>query len=269
MENEGGFWSVNKEIDTYTGPSAALFCDLDRDALPDVIWGASGGDEIFWTQTSAGSFRLTSTKSVVSSINQGDSAKIGILHFYHKGREGDLAERLKSLQVSIRKGGTTPYTDADVAKVFHYFHLYLDDGDGIYDPALDPLAATAISIQPEGTPGIYNIVFDDEPNLDVQPNQMGNFFIVVQLRPDAGEGTGPDDFQAKIGETGNGARDAMNTYDLPEIPGAHAWSSIITITDNPPPTPTPTPVPTATPTATPTAVPTPTPEAQPDGWLLE
>ncbi|HEX2164774.1 MAG TPA: VCBS repeat-containing protein, partial [Thermoanaerobaculia bacterium] len=117
--------------------------DLDGDGDLDLAHGGRGGVEHGWWPNQGGQVRLAATDVAQRWRAGGVAYELFRLHAEHLGRGGDAAAELSELVLLIESGEGVFAGAAEIGEVFADFGVWLDDGDGAFDPAADAELVTS------------------------------------------------------------------------------------------------------------------------------
>jgi hypothetical protein len=125
------------------GARTVLAADLDRDGDLDGVVAQGIDDQIAWYENGGGQFRVVGTTIAAAAL--GNDAQQGIfrVEVIHRGRVGDGWLELAAVALRFEESAGDPLDAFQAASVIDAVEFYGDDGDALFEPAQDPLLASA------------------------------------------------------------------------------------------------------------------------------
>ncbi len=133
----------------------------------------------------------------------------------HRGRNGDTDVELASLQLMFETddGGSRALNSTEANALIDELRIYLDDGDGVFDPADESLVANfnTLSLDPSGEQSFS--IPDDTADAQLAFGSSKTFFAATLLTSDASAQYPSNLSVTHVTETSSTGEDAAN--DIP------------------------------------------------------
>ncbi|MEM1182553.1 MAG: FG-GAP-like repeat-containing protein [Acidobacteriota bacterium] len=138
---DDGGWLVDTLLGNINSPVQAAFADLDNDGQVDVVASGFFADRLRWYRNQGGQFALPTAAAVASTEVAEGARDVALLRIdgAHRGRAGDGDAELATLELLFEQATDDALLDEELNALVDTLRLYLDDGDGAFDPALDGL----------------------------------------------------------------------------------------------------------------------------------
>jgi len=123
------------------GARTVVAADLDGDGLLDGVVAQGVDDQIAWYENQGGQFRVVGTTIAVDPL--ANDAVQGLFRAVvgHRGRSGDGWIELAAVAVRLEETAGDPLSAIQAASLIDELQVYGDDGDGVFEPGVDPLLA--------------------------------------------------------------------------------------------------------------------------------
>jgi len=183
-QTSAGVFTVHDQPNDPINVVSAFAGDVDRDGDPDVMLGGFNGFNLQWRSNEGGQFGLPTFDLITNGVSQGMPVACLAIDFLHRGRAGDGAARLETLEILFETTNNTPITTEELDGLVTSIDLYQDDnGNGVFDSAEDDLIAT------ESAPVVSSGVFTFNLNDGADPVHASalatRYFLVLNLADDA------------------------------------------------------------------------------------
>lgn len=167
-------------------PAGVVACDLDKDGCLDLVVASLTGNSVNLYENGGGQFSLTTTDLSPPVQDQGSVAPYLAIDFEHRGRAGDSAIELASLELRFEDGPGIPYSTGELGLVVSTVKISRDEGSGSYEEGDDPIVATLSSF--DLLAGVQTFTLpDDDSNFVVSPESSPQrFFVLLELTAGAG-----------------------------------------------------------------------------------
>ena len=214
-DGAGTFASQNIISTAANGTQSVIAADLNGDSDLDVLYASRADDTIAWYQNRGGQFALTTTDTAPSAIEQGALDDVLKIVMDHRGRSGDTDVELASQQLRFETddGGSRALTSAEANALIDELRIYLDDGDGVFDPADESLVSTFDTLTIDASGEQSFSIPDDTSDAQLAFGNSKTFFAATLLASDA-SAQYPSNFSiTHVTETSSTGEDAAN--DIP------------------------------------------------------
>ena len=206
---DNGTWGTPTTVSTGTisFPGNAHFGDMNGDGALDVVWTDRAGNPRFgWNPGVEQTHETATTPVAPASIAELESAPFWRIDMTNHGLPGDASIALLSGELSLLDPVTeSPVADAEWPVLVSEASVWLDDGNGSFDPGLDTLLASEAS--PAGHPYQWLLGATD---FVVPPGQSETLWVVLEMVPLAATVTNP-------------VASWVEWYDLGRTLGSNAW----------------------------------------------
>lgn len=188
FENEDGTgqsWVEHILTNTLQEAVAVHVADVDQDGRPDILSAAAVENQVRWWGNRGGQFSLNTVDTSPLSILEGLTTDVMAITFAHNGRDLDSDIELTTLEFLFEETPGNVMGGPEANAIIEDFHLYLDDGSGVFEENLDFLVLTIPEL--DLFAGYTTIELPEaEPSVQLEAGQTKTFFIVLELTPDAG-----------------------------------------------------------------------------------
>ena len=178
---DGTAWTVRTITTGADGAFSVFAADVDGDL--DVLSASYIDDRIAWYENRGGQFALTTTDTAPSAIEQDAIDDVLKIVMDHRGRSGDAAVELASLQLRFEAddGGSRVLTSGEANALIDELRIYLDDGDGVFDPADDSLVSTFDTLSLDASGEQAFSIPDDTADAQLAFGSSRTFFAATLL----------------------------------------------------------------------------------------
>ncbi|MEM6795050.1 MAG: FG-GAP-like repeat-containing protein, partial [Acidobacteriota bacterium] len=200
-ENDGtpgdGGWVERVVATGLNEPDYADAADLDGDGELDLLASIDGPNQILWYRNIGGQFALPTGDAVAEAVVNEGASDVALLRIdgVHRGRDGDDDAELATLELLFEAAVGDPLSGAELDALVAALRLYLDDGDGVFDPALDAefyAAAPPFAV----TAGLLTLTLvDGDPSARMAVGADVTWWLAADLDGASGSAV-PDTFQA-------------------------------------------------------------------------
>lgn len=176
-ENGGGFTPTWTErlITPFTDVAHGVFTsDIDADGDLDVLSASRGDGKVAWYENRGGQFGFVQSQSK-SAV--GTQRALLDTVFFHRGRVGDPPMALQTLTLRFEDQQGRLMTAQQAADLFNALLVYVDNGDGAFNPAADSLIARTTAFPLNG--GAMSI---EAPGIATTPGNAARYFVVADQR---------------------------------------------------------------------------------------
>jgi hypothetical protein len=171
-------------------------------------------DTIAWYPNRGGQFALPTTALAQGVLANSQEDVALQIDFEHRGRIGDSAVELATLELRFENGSGTPLTSTQANDLVDKLELFLDDGSGSFELPGDTLLEvfTTLSL----FDGVQTIFLSaDDPDVQVAFGESKRYFVVITMSAGAASQV-PDAFELiHLTEATSTARDAAATTNVP------------------------------------------------------
>ena len=181
---DGMAWTEHTVASSYDAQALAV-ADINGDGQLDLLGAAFSNDDITWWQNRGGQFALPTVNAMPPARVLGGET-VAVLEFdaEHRGRAGDPAIELRSLELLLEDGASSPLDDAQADELLAELTIYLDDGSGSLEVGLDTLVESVTSF--DLTTGVLEVRFDDgNVNVTVPFGATKKFFVALSFEANA------------------------------------------------------------------------------------
>jgi hypothetical protein len=176
-ENGGGFTPTWTErlISPFTDVAHGVFVsDLDTDGDLDVLSASRADGKVAWYENRGGQFGFVQT---TSSAAAGTQRVLLDTIFFNRGRSGDPAMALQALTLRIENRAGQRLSSAQATDIFNALLVYVDNGDGAFNPAADTLLARVTTFPLNNGEMVL-----DAPGVATAPGSAARYFVVGDQR---------------------------------------------------------------------------------------
>ncbi|TFH16214.1 MAG: VCBS repeat-containing protein [Lentisphaerales bacterium] len=194
-ENQGGSgtnWIKHAVGSSLPYSQHAVSVDLDRDGDFDVAI-AEYYDGMTWLENRGGQFAMLASNMAAYVGLESQSHAMLRITMTHRGQPGDTDEELSEMILLFEEAGGDPLTSVEADALIEDLHLYVDNGNGVFEPAYDTLFVTLSSFSLSN--GMERIVLPDyDESLQVVHGTPHIYFLVANLAVEA-SAQSPDRFR--------------------------------------------------------------------------
>ena len=184
-ENGGASWTTHIIASDVQGAAAAYVTDVNGDGSPDILSAALTADTTQWWENRGGQFSLTTVDTSPITLPEGQATDVMAITFKHLGRPGDETIELAGFEFLFEESPGNTVDSFELNAVVENFHIYLDEGSGLFEDNLDTLIITVDELNPIS--GYETIQLPSgEPGIQLTPGQAKTYFIVFEITEDAG-----------------------------------------------------------------------------------
>lgn len=201
--------------------------DLDRDGDVDfvrTVGGSGTASRLVIYLNHGGQFALTTLDTSPGLAPNGSHAPLLQVVASHRGRAGDHDIAIERWTLRFEQAPGDPLTSAEANALVETLSVYLDDGDGVYEPAHDIVVQSVASLALVA--GVQTVDFPaGDPATEVTQGSPRTYFVAVQLTANAAT-QAPNQFMVtNVTETGASAVDAETRIPLDAEYAADVTSS--------------------------------------------
>ena len=209
---DGSVWSEHTIDAAFDGAFSVFAADVDGDGDADVLGAAGIDHDITWWENQGGQFALPTTDIAPTRAVDGSTQSALEFDATHRGRSGDSAAELATVELLLTDALATPLTDMQADDLFFALSVYLDDGSGVFEAGTDTEVTFVTSFSL--TAGVLTLPFaDDDPDAQFTEGTPKKYFVAIEFESDA-SAQAPDDVQlTHITEASSTGEDAA--HDLP------------------------------------------------------
>ena len=184
-ENDGASSpQFTKHLIAVPGDPRSIFAiDLDGDGDTDVLSADFDANRVYAYPNRGGQLALRTTDVAQQIVANGELHDLLAIEVVHRGRAGDGDVEVALLELRFTDDAGVPLTTAQAQALVESLLLVLDDGDGLFDPALDQevasLNATAFGLDGSGV--LSFALADDGSDLRVAPGASKTYFVVAEI----------------------------------------------------------------------------------------
>jgi hypothetical protein len=175
---------ITTTVSTLTGANGArtvLAADLDRDGDLDAAVVQGGDDTVAWYENRGGQFQVGGTSVARNPLYNDQLEPVVRATLTHRGRSGDGPLELTTVPVRLEESAGDPLNALQAASLIDTVRLYGDDGDGTFEPGVDPLVGSVVPAAID----LGGVVFIDVPRgqaaVHVDALAQKTFFVVLDL----------------------------------------------------------------------------------------
>ena len=228
VAGDGSVWTQHIVDGDFDGATSVYAFDVDGDGDADVLGAAYWGEEMAWWENRGGQFALATTDTAPLSIPANDLDDVLAVTMTHRGRAGDRDEELVSLSLRFVESVGDPLTSAEANAMIDELRIYVDDGSGVFEPALDTLVATVDDLVL--TDGAQIVTFSDsDSGVQVALGAPRTYFVAPALAMYAHQATPHQFGVTHQSETGGTAEDRVDDLPLEPEFAANVSSEIVQI----------------------------------------
>ena len=208
-DGQGAFSARQLITSLAFSPLSPVAADVDGDGDTDVL----ATRPLAWYPNRGGQFALPTTALAQGVVANDQEVVLLEIDLQHRGRAGDSAVELASIEVLLEDAAGLPLTSSGAEALIEELELYLDSGSGLFEPGSDPLLEQVTSFNL--TSGVQTFVFTPgDANAQVAFGSSKRYFLVATMTSDA-DSQAPDSFEAfHLTETSSTGRDAST----PSVP---------------------------------------------------
>ena len=216
FENDGRQSFTEHTISTNAGFALSVFAaDVDGDGDLDMLSGSSGDDKFAWYENGGGQFALETVDTARFGIVEGLQNDVLTITARHRGRAGDADVELTSFELLFEESPGDPLTTAEANALFDSLHIYLDDGDGVFDSAADTVVTTLSDLTlADGLQRVALLNRRDPVLVVVGHGAPKTYFVVPRLTAAASQQTPNQFLISHVTEASSTAQNADNGISL-------------------------------------------------------
>lgn len=163
------------------GVRAVLTADLDRDGDLDGAAAQGFDDQVAWYENQGGQFRVVGTAIAAAPlVNDADQGLFRTV-VTHRGRAGDGQMELSAVAVRLEEAPGDPLSAFQATSLIDSVRVYGDDGDGAFEPGVDPLLAGASPAGIDGSGTVWVDLPDGAAGAAVSALAQKTFFVALDL----------------------------------------------------------------------------------------
>ncbi|MCB9853338.1 MAG: VCBS repeat-containing protein [Phycisphaerales bacterium] len=183
---DGTSWTEHSVDDAFNEPGEIYAADVDGDGDIDILGAAGLDNEIAWWENRGGQYGLVTTATAPTQWNAGQMDDALSIVATHNGRPGDGDIDLVGLSLLMESGAGVPLTSAEAAQRIASLSIYVDDGSGDFDVALDTQVVTVTTF--DLLDGVLSIDFTPgDPLVRLAHGAPRTYFVVIELASNAGD----------------------------------------------------------------------------------
>ena len=200
----------------------AVPADLDHDGDLDVAI-AEYYDGMTWLENRGGQFAMLASNMAAQAGLESQSHAMLRITMTHRGQPGDTDEELSEMILLFEEAGGDPLTSVEADALIEDLHLYVDNGNGVFEPAYDTLFFTLSSFSLSN--GMERMGLPDyDESLRVVHGTPRIYFLVANLAAGA-SAQSPDRFRiTHLTEGGPGETSSAEDRDN-DLPLALEYST--------------------------------------------
>ncbi|MFN7941980.1 MAG: VCBS repeat-containing protein [Thermoanaerobaculia bacterium] len=163
------------------GVRAVVAADIDRDGDLDGAAAEGFDDQVAWYENRGGQFRVAGTAIAAEPLVNDTVEGLFRAAVTHRGRSGDGQIELSAVAVRLEEAPGDPLNAFQAASLIEFVEVYGDDGDGVFEPEVDPLlaAASPAGIDANGT--VWVDLPDDTAGAAIAALGQRTFFVALDL----------------------------------------------------------------------------------------
>ncbi|NCC52287.1 MAG: DUF11 domain-containing protein [Spartobacteria bacterium] len=230
-------WTRHDISTAYAGASCLHLMDIDQDGMADMVTTAINADRLDWWQNRSGQYSLLVTSIAPDSVESMTSSGVFKVTLTHGGRAAQTNyQEWASLAMRLGSDEGAPLLAAQMDDLFNRVIIYLDDGSGTFDPAVDTAIWTAnypsVSF-PFNDSALFISLPDGQNDFWVAAGTSKVYFVELAMRPDAHTAY-PNRFVPTLLTGRGGSLVEEHLYDSPlrcrdweDVPtgtGLHTWA---------------------------------------------
>ncbi|MFO0982883.1 MAG: VCBS repeat-containing protein [Planctomycetota bacterium] len=193
LDGKGTQWLEHPVTVGFTIVTSSVARDIDGDGDLDVLGVAAVADAVEWWENRGGQVAFATTSTAPPSLTEGATDDVLKIVSSHRGRAGDGDLLLGSIDLLLEETPGTPLTSAQADAVFRKISIYLDDGSGAFEPALDRLVtsvsqftlASGVLTVPLAAGAPAQSAVDSKVRIAATTSR--SYFVVVELEGDAAD----------------------------------------------------------------------------------
>ncbi|MEM7052323.1 MAG: FG-GAP-like repeat-containing protein [Acidobacteriota bacterium] len=219
-ENDGspsdGGWVLHPVANGQLDPENQEIGDVDGDGDLDWILAQEDSGEFTWWENQGGQFALPTLDAVAEPTPNEGAGDVLLLRIdgAHRGRSRDGSAELATLELRFEDDAADPLTDAELNVLVDRLRLYLDDGDGEFEPGGDDAELFVAAGPFAPTEGVLTLTLvDGDPALEIAVGVNTTWWLAADFASNAGS-QAPDSFQVSH-LTSASSTGEMATTDLP------------------------------------------------------
>lgn len=210
---------------------AIEIADIDGNGTPDVISAHRGAGDIGIFRNRGGQFALATTDTAPPTFHSGQLDDVLSIDLIHRGRPGDSAAQLATIELLFEASVGDPLTTAQANALVEDMWIFMDeDEDGVLDYMTDTHVCRVDTL--DLTAGVQSFALADDERSQVEYGSTTRFFVAPRLTDDAYQQS-PGQLQiTHLTSSSSGAIDAG--HDIPlELEYADDVSSGIVVPADP------------------------------------
>ncbi|MEM7048303.1 MAG: FG-GAP-like repeat-containing protein [Acidobacteriota bacterium] len=235
VEGDGSIWNRQIVDSNFAGSFDLAVGDLDGNSIPDLL-AVGGGNRVAWWENRGGHFALPTLDAVTSPTPNDGTDDLALLRIdgVHRGRLGDEAAELATLELKFEETEGDPLSDSELNALVDSLMLFRDDGDAIFEPTTDDTLFFTQGAPFALTNGVLTLtMIDGDPHVLLAHGSDQSWWLAADISPSATTAT-PETFQVSH-VTSASSSGEMAANDTPLVLEFQADISSSSIEINDPP----------------------------------
>ncbi|MEM1180733.1 MAG: cadherin-like domain-containing protein, partial [Acidobacteriota bacterium] len=223
-------WTEHTVDGSFDGAVAVAAADVDSDGDLDILGAALVADDVAWWPNRGGQFALPTGD--VAPARAADGATVAALKIdlQHRGRTGDQAIELTTVEVLLEDGAATPLDSAQANALLESLAIYLDDGSGAFEIGSDSVVSTVDTLSL--TDGVLTIAVGG-PDFTLPLGAARTLFVVASFDASASAAVSDELRLTHLTESSSTAVDDDHDIPLTLEYSSDTPSSLVEVNDLP------------------------------------